>query len=613
MSQGPFVTSDILPACDLCYGRKVKCDRRLPCANCVDAGAECQRLRQGRSSRKRTLPNELLSAESIVDLGEPVRRIRRTNDSLQSPTVGDSSDRQMVTEQSPVVLRQVTRGTSPIATPSTEGDNASNYHAIQAKNIIQLELDDSRFSQERQAILRSALQLVTKIAASERHQADMVAEDLSDDGLDVPESPPREMLFMLLRGPTESMGSEWPDHISDKAYERMATALLEGELDPNERLFHQYSICVYVKAVYRSFRLYRATENQAIRRQLSQSKKIYTRAAIKSIRQFNPLQWPDLVSIQSLVSSALLMQNLGRFNQCWLIISYAARQITALNYHKIHKSQTYTETEEEIYGAVCWCYYLDRTLSSLLGRPVSLPDLEVSPVDLITLDPSSPYGGVFRIVLELAEIQGELHRISNPNMNEAKAVVETCQALETKMHSMLPTIQANRDALPKTLFLYPLSAFFVVFCHIIGTLDRNDYNLMRSITESLSQFKQDPHLGKLLGLLQSLERMCEPLFVERDTDGAYPTRHVPPADVHIQQEAGTSTTPATNGHTAANVSGPVNDIPQINYIGDGDAGINLLDNESMHFHNTEMDLSAEGLMWQLFNSEVPAGWLTADM
>jgi hypothetical protein len=85
----------------------------------------------------------------------------------------------------------------------TEGDNTSNYHAIQAKNVIQLELDDSRsaLSQERQSILRSALQLVTEIAASERHQGDAVAEnELLDDGLAVPESPPREMLFMLLRG-----------------------------------------------------------------------------------------------------------------------------------------------------------------------------------------------------------------------------------------------------------------------------------------------------------------------------------------------------------------------------------------------------------------------------
>jgi hypothetical protein len=77
----------------------------------------------------------------------------------------------------------------------------------------------------------------------------------------------------------ESAGDEWPDHISDKAYGRMVTALLQDDLDRNGRLFHQYSICVYVKAVDRLFRISRATDNQAIRRELSQSRRnLYARS-----------------------------------------------------------------------------------------------------------------------------------------------------------------------------------------------------------------------------------------------------------------------------------------------------------------------------------------------
>ncbi|KAL4773010.1 hypothetical protein BDW60DRAFT_222178 [Aspergillus nidulans var. acristatus] len=556
--------------------------------------------------------------------------------------------------------------TSSMNTPWTEGDNTSNYHAIQAKNVIQLELDDSRsaLSQERQSILRSALQLVTEIAASERHQGDAVAEnELLDDGLAVPESPPREMLFMLLRGPMESAGDEWPDHISDKAYGRMVTALLQDDLDRNGRLFHQYSICVYVKAVDRLFRISRATDNQAIRRELSQSRRIYTRAAIKNISQFNLLHWPDLLSIQSLISSALLMQQLGRFNQCWLMISYAARQITALNYHKIYKTQTSTQAEEDIYSAVYWCYYLDRTLSALLGRPVSLPDLDVSPVDLITLDPSSPYGSLFRAVLELAEVQGELHRVSCCTDNNA--VVETCQALETKMQNILPALQTSRDALTKIVqydcvafdfcyyaifvelqrarlksFFTPLihrqcllnarkclqafqflqqhqhpaepsgfgdaypsfltCAFFVVFCNIIATLDHNDYRLMRSIIEDLSQFKQDPHLEKLLSLLRSLERLCEPLFLE--SLSASPARQGP----SVQQE--TSATFETEGHTGSRIT---TDISQTYPL--DDTGMGSLNHEPMPLQNTGVSFPVNELMWQLFNSEVPAGWLAANM
>ncbi|KAL4814836.1 hypothetical protein BDW67DRAFT_176800 [Aspergillus spinulosporus] len=557
-----------------------------------------------------------------------------------------------------------------MTTPSTEGDNTSNYHAIQAKNVIQLELDDSRsgISQERQSILRSALQLVTEIAASEHHQGDAVVENESpDDGLAVPESPPREMLFMLLRGPMESAGDEWPDHISDKAYERMVIALLQDDLDRNGRLFHQYSICVYVKAVDRLFRISRATDNQAIKRELSQSRRIYTRAAIKSIRQYNLLHWPDLLSIQSLISSALLMQHLGRFNQCWLMISYAARQITALNYHKIHKSQTSTQAEEDIYSAVYWCYYLDRTLSALLGRPVSLPDLEVSPVNLITLDPSSTYGSLFRAVLEVAEVQGALHRVSRCSDNSA--IVETCQALEAKMQNILPALQTicaqSRDALTTIVqydcvafdfcyyaifvevqrtrlksFFTPLihrqcllnarkclqafqflqqhqlpaepsgfgdaypsfltCAFFVVFCNIIATLDHSDYRLMRSIIEDLSQFKQDPHLEKLLSLLRSLERLCEPLFLE--SHGSSPAGQGP----LVQQE--TSAPYVTDSHTSNRNT--TDAIPQTYHLDDTEMG--SLSHDPMPLQNTGVNFPVNELMWQLFNSEVPAGWLAAN-
>ncbi|KAL6236203.1 hypothetical protein BDW75DRAFT_229656 [Aspergillus navahoensis] len=511
--------------------------------------------------------------------------------------------------------------TSSTTTPSTEGGNASNYHAIQAKNVIQLELGNSRsgLSQERQSIMKSALQLVTKIASSERHQADAITEGESfDDELAAPEAPPRDMLFMLLRGPTESVGDEWPDHISDKAYERMVTALLQEDLDPDGRLFHQYSICVY--AIYRVFQISRVTDNLCIRRQLSQSWRIYTRAAIRSIRQFNLLQWPDLISIQSLIASALLMQHLGRFNH------------------------------------------------ALLGRPVSLPDLEVSPVDLITLDPSSSYGSLLRAVLELAEVQGDLHRISCSSDSSANsAIVETCQALETKIQNILPTLQMqNCDSLPKIVqydcvaldfcyyailvevqrtrlksFFTPLihrqcllnarkclrafqflqehqhpaepsgfggaypsfltCAFFVIFCNIIGTLDHGDYRLMRSIIKNLSRFKQDSHLEKLLSLLRSLERLCEPLFLE--SHGANPERQGLPVQ---QEEAATF---VANGHTIS--QNTMDFVPQTYYLGSTDR--ESLDNESMPLQISGVDFSADELMWQLFSSEIPAGWLTADM
>lgn len=137
------------------------------------------------------------------------------------------------------------------------------------------------------------------------------------------------------------------------------------------------------------------------------------------------------------------MQHLGRLNQCWVLNSYAARQIASLNYHTNLRVAADSDFERDVNSVVYWCYYLDRTLSSLLGRPTSLPDLDIAPTDLILLDPSSPYDSLLRVILDLAQVQGKLHSIPcTDSVVPNSSVLETCQLLESKMQSVLPRLQS---------------------------------------------------------------------------------------------------------------------------------------------------------------------------
>lgn len=149
----------------------------------------------------------------------------------------------------------------------------------------------------------------------------------------------------------------------------------------------------------------------------------------------------------------------------------------------------------------------------------------------------------------------------------------------------------------RTLFLYPLSAFFVVFCNIVGTLDRGDYELMRDITERLSHFKDDPHLRKLLNLLQSLERLCRPLFSEQargmSTTGSNTLGGGEPVSFAGGNEH--STSPITM--EAAAPTDPLHDD---------------MVRRDEHMPGMELDFSADWMMWQLFNSQIPAGWFHED-
>ncbi|KAL2822107.1 hypothetical protein BJX63DRAFT_417869 [Aspergillus granulosus] len=657
MTEFIAVTGEILPA--------IKCDRQAPCANCVDSRVECQRLRRGRSSRKRTLQSALGPQESIINYERRESPIERRDPAPRNNEARTDLERSLI----PGDRQPRPEERSPIMTAAwTPNADGSNCHAIQAKNIIQLELDDSRYiSRERQSILTSALQLVSEIAESGPvHSLDEEPIDIQPD-VPIPKVPPRELLFMLLRGPQGSVRIQWPDHISDKAFEKMAAALLQDDLSAETQLFHQYCVCIYAKAIRYLQQASRVTDDPVMRSQLVEARNTYLVAAIRSIEQFNILTRPSLSSIQALLSGASIMQYLGRFNQCWVLISYAARQITSLNYYKINRVPATSDQEQEIHSVVYWCYYLDRTLSSLLYRPPSLPDLEVSPADLVVLDPASPYDTFLPIIVRLAQIQGELHTVSGGAGGiPDKKILDTCQHLESRMQSMLPTLQSSRDSFPKpiqyewaavdfsfyaifveihrtrlkasfsplvhreclvyarrslcafyllqqhveelpgfddpypsfltwTLLLYPLSAFFVVFCNIVGTLDHDDYNLMCQITASLSQFKQDPHLSKLLNLLQSLEQLCEPLFRQQDQGGN--------VNSAAAEANATAAFAVTGSHAAA--GSPVEQFPttaapfQRNTL--------VLGTESMPA--TELDFSADWMMWQLFNSQVPAGWL----
>ncbi|RAK97342.1 transcription factor domain-containing protein [Aspergillus ibericus CBS 121593] len=553
-----------------------------------------------------------------------------------------------------------------IGTPGTDA-GGSNYHAIQAKSVIELELGDCRhISKEQQSILNSALQLVSQLAEKEPVEAEgcLGADGFTEDPtLSVPESPPPELLFMLLRVPSDNSDLRWPDHISNKTFEKMATALMNG--DCRGKLFHQYCVCIYVRALCHLYSLSRVAANATVKNQLYRSRKVYVAATLRSIKQFDILTPPSLPSIQSLISAALFMQHLGEINQCWTVNSYAARQIAALGYQKVHNVSNRSDTDQEIHSAVYWCYYIDRTLSALLFRPPSFPDMAISPTELIVLDTSSPYGPLIRLLLDLSQIQGRLLAIQFQNTSQTH-VLDDCRRLREKMEDILPHLQSSRKSVPKaiqhdwiatdfcyyailveihrtrlrcsftplvhkeclacarrsleafrfllqhpaempgfndpyptfltwTLFLYPLTPFFVLFCHIIGSLDQRDFDLVQDITRFLSRFKGHPHLEKVLRLLTSLEQLCEPLFQGR-VDGAS-TR---PLDRPLALSV-----PETNNTSEVFPSGVE---PMMGGFTGGD-----MHPRNIGIAHAELGPTADWLTWQMFDSQLPSGWLNVDM
>lgn len=134
------------------------------------------------------------------------------------------------------------------------------------------------------------------------------------------------------------------------------------------------------------------------------------------------------------------MQYLGNVSQSWIFNSYAARLITALGYHEIRNAVGNSSLDEEIRSAVCWCFYLDRTLSTLLYRPLSLPDLRIPPTNLITADQSLPHIPLIRILLDLAQVQGEL--LNCGMADNTHQIIANHSRLQERMETIYSKIQS---------------------------------------------------------------------------------------------------------------------------------------------------------------------------
>lgn len=146
----------------------------------------------------------------------------------------------------------------------------------------------------------------------------------------------------------------------------------------------------------------------------------------------------------------------------------------------------------------------------------------------------------------------------------------------------------------RTVSLYPASPFFVLFCNMIGTSDVNDYHLVQQIIDGLSRLQGSPYLMRLLSLLTSLQRLCEPLF--QDMNHHHQSLVSTPITRQIDY------TPATSTSIT---------VQESRVLQDSASFLQQPEGESVSTSPFPM-IMADDLMWQLFNSHLPLGWFSPE-
>ncbi|GLA54130.1 hypothetical protein AnigIFM63604_011660 [Aspergillus niger] len=227
---------------------------------------------------------------------------------------------------------------------------------------------------------------------------------------------------------------------------------------------------------------------------------------------------------------------------------------------------------------------------------MSLPE-PCMPLDqMLRKDESMAYGAVVEIISDLAQVQGELLDLSLNG--KRRASLRAFQLIQNNLADV-PGIEGSYPSfLTWTVFLYPLSPFFVLFCNVVRTTDSGDYLLLQEVTQGLSQYTGNTHVMNMLDLLMALQRLCEPLFQTALSQN----EQAPPV----------SATHPTVGSLPHQVLAP-NTVDGV--VGVQPMGFSTLDAADPQILTAESPFgsSTDELMWQLFNSQLPLGWHDMDM
>ncbi|CAI7608153.1 unnamed protein product [Penicillium pancosmium] len=201
----------------------------------------------------------------------------------------------------------------------------------------------------------------------------------------------------------EAQGLVWADHLSSQTMERMSLAIMSNAVRGEMAL--QYKLCLFSKATTFISRWLRVCPSDQMSDYLDQSRKVYGAATLECLRRIDFTRSPNLAMLQALLAGAAVVQLHGDTTRSWFLVSLASRSIVSMGYHKMMTFSPDSDEENEIRRCIYYCYYMDKTLSMLLLRPPSLPQLPFNPADLVHTDPQLAVSMHVKILVKLARVQ----------------------------------------------------------------------------------------------------------------------------------------------------------------------------------------------------------------
>ncbi|RAH41577.1 Zn(II)2Cys6 transcription factor [Aspergillus brunneoviolaceus CBS 621.78] len=107
-------------------------------------------------------------------------------------------------------------------------------------------------------------------------------------------------------------------------------------------------------------------------------------------------------------------------------------------------------------------------------------------------------------------------------LQHARHALEALSRLQTVFNEDSAFVGAYPMFLTWTVFSYPMTPFYILFCNVVGTSKVEDFQLMRDTTKGLYRFIDlNPAIGRLYHLFTQFLVLCSPL-VEREAESTSP-------------------------------------------------------------------------------------------
>ncbi|KAL4804935.1 hypothetical protein BDV18DRAFT_23166 [Aspergillus unguis] len=435
-------------ACDQCRQRKIRCDKRSPCANCRVSKIICSSTGAGQKSReprKRVLiSNEYEKKIDNIDgrLGGIEQALRELRASL-----GSTAGSQCAHAQSTPVSRPL----SPFVRDDTS-DPEDAMDQQESKNGFEdnsLMATQSAYASDflQTAVSRSPLQMsVSKINAalstlkqlvnmqdnqgsSARELPPSRRKRLADCNLRESKMPPMHVVIPMLRramdGSVSSLQSLCPfipfDRLVDKCREVYFA-------------MKDYSDATFIVVNGGLFQIFVAsslmTDDRALREEYQGYADICKYNLDTALASLHLLMPATIDSIEALTVGAAHAIEISKPSFALTLTSTASRLCQALGFHQMRSMENVDAKERHRRMTLFWSIYcMDRALSLRLGRASTIPDYDI---DVSTDLEKGIAPGLFEeahtLWIELARIQGLVYeKLYSPaalRQNEETRVVE---------------------------------------------------------------------------------------------------------------------------------------------------------------------------------------------